>query len=448
MRLVWLSLLFLFVGIASCTREESFEVGAAARGSLQSSTTGECLTKIVVGSFVAGKALTDSNYLDVDVDVATLGAYTIKTTDTVNGYSFSGSGNFTKTGINRIRLAAIGTPLAAREDLFTVQFDTSFCEVSVTVLPEGSNSGPAVFTLLGLGDNCMDAEVKGDYAVGVALDGSNTVAIKVNVTTAGTYTLTTTTVNGFQFSRTATVSSTGDQIITLVGSGTPTADGAAVFSIAAGSTSCNFTVNVLKGETPPPPTNSTDLFPLSTNSWWSYVLDVTSPQDSFTVFSVGSVLIAGKTYQQLQLRDIDDEPYDSAYYRKGATDYYKFVALTATNIPGLEADVNAEVVFLRDNPAAGDSWSNEGDIKVNGVDAKVRLSYTCTEANITTTVNGQSFSGVYKVTGKLQAGPEGNLMDISEEEVYYARGIGLIYQKATGGNTGDFERHIKSWSVK
>jgi hypothetical protein len=231
-----------FLALFRGNKEKSFEVGAPATGSLRSDTNNDCLPKVVAGAFIAGTALTDSNYLELEVIVITEGAYNIRTV-TLNGYSFSGIGNFAKPGVNRIRLAATGTPTAAGVNSFTVFFDTSFCFVPVTVLPAGS-SGPAAFTLQGTGDVCLDADIQGDYVQNTALSGTNTVAIKVNVTTPGTYNITTTNVSGFQFSAVGTLAAPGEQIITLVASGTPTTEGPAVFTVTAGNTSCTFTVPV------------------------------------------------------------------------------------------------------------------------------------------------------------------------------------------------------------
>src|SRR5689334_1901759 len=232
MRLISATLgVILLLGLFfSCTREKSFELGAPASGSLQSDETGDCLPKTAVGAFIAGKALNDSNYLDVQVNVASEGTYTIHT-DTVNGYYFSGVGSFDHAGLNDIHLAAGGTPKIARQDTFTVIFDTSFCFTNVTVLPPGSISGPATFTLQGSGDTCMVSSVSGTYVQGTPLAATNTVTIKINATAPGTYNLTTNNVNGFQFSGAGTIAAPGEQSITLTASGTPTAADSTVFTV-------------------------------------------------------------------------------------------------------------------------------------------------------------------------------------------------------------------------
>lgn len=60
-----------------------------------------------------------TNYIDVKVDVKGIGPYTIKTTDTQLGLSYSGSGVFTKTGEHIVRLVAHGIPTSNEEILET-----------------------------------------------------------------------------------------------------------------------------------------------------------------------------------------------------------------------------------------------------------------------------------------------------------------------------------------
>lgn len=130
---------FFLLLIVSCQKEVSFEQGKSSRGSLQNSS-GDCLPKTIAGIYTSSKALLDSNYIEVTVDVTQTGRYSIFT-DTLNGYSFKASGNFTMTGANTVRLKGSGTPASTGTDNFTVFFDSSFCNVSVTVFASGSSGG-------------------------------------------------------------------------------------------------------------------------------------------------------------------------------------------------------------------------------------------------------------------------------------------------------------------
>jgi hypothetical protein len=124
------SVLFLLL-IISCQKEKSFEQGKPSQGSLQDSL-GDCLSKTVAGTYTATKPLTDSNHIDVTVNVTQPGNYAVYT-DTVNGYYFRATGTFNKAGSNTVRMKGFGTPGIAGTDDFFIFYDSSFCDVSVTV---------------------------------------------------------------------------------------------------------------------------------------------------------------------------------------------------------------------------------------------------------------------------------------------------------------------------
>ena len=247
------ALVLLLIGIFSCKKEESLENSktGTSSGSLQADATNECLPKTVQGVYVAGVSLGSTNFIEVDIDVDLIGSYFI-TTDTINGYYFSGSGNFSATGINTVKLSGKGKPLAQGGDFFTVDFDSTSCNVAVTVLPATAGA-PAVFTLQTSGTNCMDASVSGDYTKGVVLNSTNKVTVKVNVTTIGSYSISTTATNGMTFSASGAFSTTGVQTVTLTGSGTPVNSGAISIPLTVGSTTCSFPVTVNTTATNPPP---------------------------------------------------------------------------------------------------------------------------------------------------------------------------------------------------
>jgi hypothetical protein len=131
-----LLLLFFFL---SCQKERSFELSAPGMGALQDAS-GDCSPKLVGGTYIAGKALTDSNFIDVGVYVVKKGSYTISA-PAQNGFSFKGTGTFADTGLVMVRLRATGTPVAAGNNDFTVTYDSLSCNVSITVLPAGSTGG-------------------------------------------------------------------------------------------------------------------------------------------------------------------------------------------------------------------------------------------------------------------------------------------------------------------
>jgi hypothetical protein len=95
-------------------------------------TAGSCSPATLSGSFFKDTALTSSNGVGITFVVTTPVAYTIHT-DTVNGYSFSGSGVFTSAGESLVRLTGAGTPTVEGTDIFTIKAGTSSCTFAVTV---------------------------------------------------------------------------------------------------------------------------------------------------------------------------------------------------------------------------------------------------------------------------------------------------------------------------
>lgn len=235
--------------LAGCQKEFSIETSNnLSSGSLQSELTGDCLPKVVSGIYEKLVPLDGlTNTIDVTVDVQSTGTYKI-ITDTVNGFYFSATGIFTSTGVKTVTLKGGGTPLADGIANFTVTYDKSNCVVSVTVLPAGGAS-PAVMTLAGSPTTCMGYVVTGSYILGKALTSASYVDIQVNVTTAGTYSVATPVSNGFSFSGTGAVTTTGTTTIRLYATGTPATSGPTNVPVTIGTSSCSFSVNVVSGAT-------------------------------------------------------------------------------------------------------------------------------------------------------------------------------------------------------
>lgn len=240
MKYLLMSLLVL-IGIVSCQKEITDEVevslSSAAVFSLQGSPD-SCITPTIQGYYAATTPLTDSNTVTISVNVASPGTYTI-TTDTVNGYQFIDSGIFVKAGIQTVLLKGKGTPLVVKTDTFTPISALSGsvgCSFKIKVVAPT----PAVYTLSGAPDTCTVATVNGLYGINTPLSSANTVGVQVNVTSIGSYNLSTDTVAGISFSKAGIFTSTGLQTITLIGKGTPDSAGNKVFRI--GTAGCTFPI--------------------------------------------------------------------------------------------------------------------------------------------------------------------------------------------------------------
>jgi hypothetical protein len=97
----------------------------------------------VNGTYIVNKPLGDTNNVVVQVNVTTIGSFSITAT-TVNGYTFSKSGNFTTTGAQSVTLNGTGTPVATGSNTFTVTALTSNCTFNVVCNP--STTSPTLNT--------------------------------------------------------------------------------------------------------------------------------------------------------------------------------------------------------------------------------------------------------------------------------------------------------------
>ena len=236
---------FSLLLLCSCHPEYSNEIKttleAVSTGTLNKDNAGNCLPITVVGTYLAGIPLADSDYLQLDVRINHPGKYLI-TTDTVNGYWFSASGNLTHTGSVSLRLIAQGIPLSPGTNTFNIFFDSSICQafvpVGIYVIP------PAVYTVQGAPGSCTNPVLAGNYLKGMPLDSSNQVILLVNVSVPGKYTLSTNSSDGFGFSAAGQFFNKGLQMMVLYAKGTPAAAGSYVFTLRGNASACSFTVAV------------------------------------------------------------------------------------------------------------------------------------------------------------------------------------------------------------
>jgi len=221
----------------SCQKEVSGEIlSKSSVGSLQKDGAGNCLSSAVFGTFKKDVVLDANNYVNISVKVDSTGSFNIST-DVVNGYSFKATGNFSSAGVQTVKLTGSGKPLASGANTFTVTYNGTVCQFSVTVTaPTGGTSAYSI--------DCSSAVLSGTYENGTAMTSSNTVVLNVNVTVIGSWSLTTTAVNGITFSGSGNFATTGSQTITLTASGMPTASGTVNIAVNNGTSSCSFPLTI------------------------------------------------------------------------------------------------------------------------------------------------------------------------------------------------------------
>ena len=420
------SLMSTLLFFTACQKEVSFETGfTPSAGSLRRDVAGDCLPKTVAGVYEEKKALDPAtNYIDVQVNVTKAGSYIIYT-DTLNSTYFRANGNFATTGVNTVRLIGNGTPANDGIYNFTVTYTASKCVIPVAVLPAGGAVNAAL-TLVGSPNACMNYVLAGDYITGTAMTVTNSVVINVNVTTAGTYTIFTAVINGISFAGAGTLANTGAQAITLIATGTPIAVGNTNFPLTVGSSTCNFAVDVVA------PPSAFDYFPRTAGSNWSYQFDNTANDSLLIRVKTGTVTLGGNQYNVFEATDDAAGGFgDFGNYRRSGGNYHTYADMGAYF--QMDAAVNIDYIFLKDNVAAGSTWQS-GTISgtITGIPVSVRLTFTLNQKDVAVTVNGTVYNNVIVVSEKYELFDGVNWIDVTDQigyfKSYYARDIGLIKQ--------------------
>lgn len=184
------------------------------------------------GVFKQGETLTLANYLTIPVTVTQPGTYTVSAT-TTNGYYFNTSGTFPNAGAYVLNLPGVGTP--------NTGYDTGNTGDAVTISLNGKDAAcvPNIFVEKANVDfsiSCAGINAEGSYFIGIPLTASNKLTVSVNVTNTGFWSMKTNTVNGYSFSATGTFTTTGNQTVELLGTGTPTASGVNNFNLSSNAT--------------------------------------------------------------------------------------------------------------------------------------------------------------------------------------------------------------------
>ena len=383
-------------------------------------TPSNCASAVVNGTYTQNAPLTATNTVTVSVNVTTIGAYTL--TATGGGLTFTSAGNFTTTGNQNVTMTGSGTPATSGANTVTFAAPNNSCNFAVNVAPAGG--GAAVGVLAGAPGTCSPITVNGFYVESAATGSSNTVGVTVNVTTAGTYTISTNTVNGLSFSSSGNLTVGNNQVINLAASGTPTTAGNQTYTVTFGSSSCTFTVQVLPN----------DYFPRSVGSNWSYEFNDAANDSLYRVVNPSTLSALGNTYQIFLGNDgtgLDS----SGYYRRNGGDYFEW--FDAGGYLGYDAPVWGQYIMVKDNVAANTIWKSSGFAgTAQGTPLNVRFSYKILQKDVPVTiassVGSTTYNNVIVVEEKLEVEiTPGVWQDITNTidffgKAYYARGIGLI----------------------
>ena len=207
-----------------------------------------CEAVQIDGEYKVGTPLNSGNVMKVTVNVTRPGTYTILAkADPHNGYYFSVSGEFQVTGTYEVLAMGAGTPVNPKEGS---NLDNVYLELNGERVDECPKQLEIKDTALRpkFELSCSSVKVNGVYKVNKALDGTNTITIKINVqdgTQGAPYRVYTNQVGGIKFEGTGVLSGAGSYTITLSGSGTPTDLTAKNLTITTNSESSSVTCSAV-----------------------------------------------------------------------------------------------------------------------------------------------------------------------------------------------------------
>jgi len=168
--------LYIFLSSMNRWKEVEFGSGELLPPAIFSIGTGSaCANTVVNGTFYPTVSLTTSSFVTILVNVSVIGTYSIST-NTVNGYSFSASGEFSTPGPQSINLMGNGTPVTAQTDQFTATASNSggTCTFNVLVwtpcpgIPTISYGGQ-IYNTVQIGTQCW---LKENMNIGTRINGT------------------------------------------------------------------------------------------------------------------------------------------------------------------------------------------------------------------------------------------------------------------------------------
>ncbi len=407
-------------------------------------TSNPASARMIYNGATANLSATISIEVYFPTGTATTGSYQSANGQVTFSYNFNNSGrvfqvngfagqfstenmtvNITQISDTSVTGTFSGTALDSANKLVKInEGKFSYRKRSVATLPVTVSVG----TLGSATDTCTGAVVSGIYKKNTALTGANTVTLSVNVTTAGTYTISSDTLKGISFKGTGSFTATGVQSVVIAGVGTPTDSAAALrFRVRYGTSSCTFLVKIDTAGAViiVPPTG--DYLPLTTNSNWSYSRygNTGNLLDTFYIYSTGTTKSVGANAFNILL---DPNNGDSTYYRKGGGLYYQ-----AANLDDLIGTGGLQqTIILKDNVPNASSWADSFNVNYNGIPVKLKATYTITAKAVPATTTGGTYADVIKVNAVYNAIATGfPAFPIATIERWYAKGKGIVYEENT-----------------
>ncbi|MEP7111529.1 MAG: hypothetical protein ABI760_26275, partial [Ferruginibacter sp.] len=174
----------------------------------------------------------------------------------------------------------------------------------------------------------------------------------------------------------------------------------------------------------PPAVVDVKYMSLTSGSTWNYELIDILPAIT-TPFSINSTsndsTINGKSYHVYS----NNSGSGNEYYNITGNEYYNF-----RKLPLALGGSSVENIYLKDNVAAGDSWSQSYPIMVSGIALNAALTNTITEKGISKTVKGVTYNNVIHVITTIAVSFSGVPLPasalVTDIQSFYAPKFGMI----------------------
>lgn len=180
----------------------------------------------------------------------------------------------------------------------------------------------------------------------------------------------------------------------------------------------------------------TGIMSTKSGSWWLYGSNeaivtrrVATGRDSFKL---------ERTYDYYETTDTTTGHITPEYFGKNGDNYIMLV-----DLDGSETEY-INVIVQKENPKAGDKWSNTADKKFSGIPFKILTEGKIVSTGGTMVINDNTFTDVTEVENalkvKLAPEPDFKYTDCGKIRMWFAKGVGIV--------KSDFDISIKLAFVK
>lgn len=199
-----------------------------------------------------------------------------------------------------------------------------------------------------------------------------------------------------------------------------------------------------------PVTNSTDYFPVSAGSFWTYQHAGSTPDDTVRVTSTGSLKLYEGINWNLFTNDYGSGGMDTSYYKADSVggvynEYYPAdVNTLGFDPPGVAINHN----FLRSKVAPGTNWTSSYSGKLGGVAVTATVKDTVVQKLSSVTVGGTTYSNVLEVHSGYFVTVAPVSQPLYMVKQWFAPGVGLIkYEQFDIINNSDYELDLLRYRV-